>query len=162
MREALFSRLTSWFGSLEGLHVADLFAGSGALGLEALSRGAASVAFVDSDAHAIKRIRQSLDRLGGHAGARFLTQDARRLPPLDAPLDLLLLDPPYATPLLAETLARLPASGWVGPASLVSAESAATARPVTFAPAEIWSVAASHRYGRAAVTLLRLVEPAKA
>lgn len=107
VREALFSIL----GPLEGLAVLDLYAGSGALGIEALSRGAASAAFVDSDAAAGRAIRSNLERLGITAGRvmradalSFLRSAGRR----GEAWDLVLCDPPYRlAPRLGDQLGRL-------------------------------------------------------
>lgn len=97
VRESLFSSLESELGGFDGLWVLDLFAGSGALGLEAISRGAAGGVFVDSDARAVSAIKKNVRELGittarvvkGSAGG-FATR------PHDGPIDLVLIDPPYA------------------------------------------------------------------
>src|SRR3954451_19155353 len=93
VRETLFSMLTSRLGSFEDLRVADLFAGSGALGLEALSRGAASATFVECEPKAVAAIRRNADKLG--APAEILTGSAFALPRSE-PFDLIFADPPYA------------------------------------------------------------------
>ena len=112
MREALFNALGS-AGLVEGARVLDLFAGSGALGIEALSRGAARCTFVDQAGAAVTAIRANLDAtdLADHAEVvrapvqRFLA----RLDPGAAPFDLALVDPPYAYDDWAELLPTLPA-----------------------------------------------------
>jgi 16S rRNA (guanine966-N2)-methyltransferase len=107
VREALFSIL----GPVEGLTVLDLFAGSGALGIEALSRGAAAATFVDSDARAVAAIRANLGAVG--AEARVVKRDVRRfLVHETAQHDLVLCDPPYSSAgrlagLLSESLPRV-------------------------------------------------------
>lgn len=96
-REALFSSLQSEFGSLDGLRVLDLFAGSGAIGLEAASRGAAHVDLVESDRSAAQVIQGNIKQLGCIV-AQVRTQPVERFvqsPPV-APYDLIFLDPPYA------------------------------------------------------------------
>jgi len=107
VREALFSIL----GPLEGLSALDLFAGSGALGIEALSRGAAAALFVDDDRRAVAAVRANLTRLG--LDARVIRRDALAFlsAPVGAPFGLVFLDPPYSSPPhMAERLAqRLPA-----------------------------------------------------
>src|SRR4051794_30803902 len=115
-RETLFSMLTSRLGSFEDLRIADLFAGSGALGLEALSRGAASATFVERDPTAAAAIRRNADKLG--ASAEVLTGSALALPRSE-PFDLIFVDPPYA-PRLGTALVRavaeakwLAAGGWM-------------------------------------------------
>ena len=84
-REGLFSMLASRLGTFEGLRVADLFAGTGALGLEALSRGAAHCLFVDSDRDAVASIRRNLDRFGEGTRADDRAQGVVHAPPPPAP-----------------------------------------------------------------------------
>ncbi len=92
-RETLFAMLTSRLGSFEGLAVGDLFAGSGALGLEALSRGAQSCLFVEHDAPAICALRANIAALRAQAQCEVRASSVLHLGPAKAPLDLLLLDP---------------------------------------------------------------------
>jgi 16S rRNA (guanine966-N2)-methyltransferase len=96
VREAVFSIL----GPLDGLHVLDLFAGSGALGIEALSRGAAGVTFVDSGRQALRVLRENLARLGLEDRSRVVARDWRRAVRAEAEAGrlygLALIDPPYA------------------------------------------------------------------
>src|SRR6476619_4298434 len=92
-RETLFSMLASRLGNFDGLHVADLYAGSGALGLEALSRGAASATFVESDANAAAAIRRNAEKLGAGARIRVIVASALSLPRSE-PFDLIFADPP--------------------------------------------------------------------
>lgn len=121
-RETLFSMLTSRIGSFEELHVADLFAGSGALGLEALSRGADSCVFVEQDGAALDALRGNIAKLGADAQVR--AQSVLALGPAPAPLDLILMDPPYGSGAGAVALDRLIRLGWTGPATWVSIETA--------------------------------------
>jgi 16S rRNA (guanine966-N2)-methyltransferase len=93
VREALFSIL----GPLEGERVLDLFAGSGALGIEALSRGADTAVFVDSDARAIEAIRRNLDAVGSDAPVHRRDALAHLRAASDGPFDLVFLDPPYSS-----------------------------------------------------------------
>ena len=93
-RETLFSMLASRLGSFQDLRVADLFAGSGALGFEALSRGAASATFVEKDAGAAAIIKRNADKLGAIDRAKVLSTSATALPK-SAPFDLIFADPPY-------------------------------------------------------------------
>ena len=120
-REALFSMLVSRVGSFEGLAVADLFAGSGALGLEALSRGAAMCLFVEQDKPALDALRANVAKLGAKADIR--AQSVMALGPAAAPLDVIMMDPPYGTGAGVVALDRLARLGWVGPATWVSIES---------------------------------------
>jgi 16S rRNA (guanine966-N2)-methyltransferase len=123
-RETLFSMLTSRLGSFEGLAVADLFAGSGALGLEALSRGAASCVFVEQDKPALDALRTNITKLDGarEKGADIRPGSVMALGHVVKPLDLILMDPPYGSGAGAVALDKLARSGWVGPATWVSIE----------------------------------------
>ncbi|KTT76731.1 16S rRNA (guanine(966)-N(2))-methyltransferase RsmD [Sphingomonas endophytica] len=149
-REALFSMLASRVGSFEGLSVADLFAGSGALGLEALSRGAASCLFVEQDKAALDALRANIAKLGA-TGADVRAASVLALGPARAPLDIVMMDPPYTTgagAVAADKLARL---GWIGPATWVSIE---TAKGEGDAPSG-FVVDADRTHGRARLMLLR-------
>ncbi|AUW58668.1 16S rRNA (guanine(966)-N(2))-methyltransferase RsmD [Sphingobium sp. SCG-1] len=119
-REALFSMLTSRLGSFEGIAVADLFAGSGALGLEALSRGAATCVFVEHDKAAVDALRANSEKLGVRADIRQAS--ALALGSAPKPLDLVMMDPPYETGAGAVALDKLSRLGWIGPATWVSIE----------------------------------------
>jgi 16S rRNA (guanine966-N2)-methyltransferase len=148
-REALFSMLTSRLGSFEGLAVADLFAGSGALGLEALSRGAASCIFVEQDRNAVTALRANADKLGIRPDIRQTS--VLSLGPAQAPLDLMMMDPPYATGAGAVALDKLARLGWIGPATWVSIE---TGRAEDVAVSG-FAVEGQGIYGKAKVTLFR-------
>lgn len=148
-REALFSMLTSRLGSLEGLAVADLFAGSGALGLEALSRGAASCLFVEQDKPALDALRANIATFGATT-ATVRAGSVLALGPAPAPLDLLLLDPPYRTGAGAVALDKLARLGWIGPNSWMSLETARDEEPNV--PG--LTVQASRIHGAARITLL--------
>jgi 16S rRNA (guanine966-N2)-methyltransferase len=143
-REALFSMLASRLGSFEGLQVADIFAGSGALGLEALSRGAAYCIFVDNDRAALDAIRTNLKALGGEGEVRPGAAEHVRIV---QPLDLVFLDPPYGSKLAGPALANLP----VAPGGWASVE---TERSEIVA-ADGFEIDAERMYGKAKVTLLR-------
>lgn len=117
-REALFSMLTSRTGSFDGLAVADLFAGSGALGIEALSRGAASCIFVEHDKPALDALRANLAKLGTRGDIR--APSVMALGPAPAPL----VDPTYGTGAGVVALDRLARLGWTGPAAWISIETA--------------------------------------
>ncbi|NJR77150.1 16S rRNA (guanine(966)-N(2))-methyltransferase RsmD [Sphingomonas corticis] len=150
-REALFSMLASRVGSFDGLAVADLFAGSGALGLEALSRGAASCLFVEQDRAAIDALRANVAKLGA-TGAEVRAASVLALGLARAPLDIVMMDPPYgsgAGAVAADKLARL---GWIGAHTWVSVETA-KAEPLDL---NGYAVEAERVYGKARVTLLRL------
>ncbi|WP_423142138.1 16S rRNA (guanine(966)-N(2))-methyltransferase RsmD [Parablastomonas sp. CN1-191] len=153
VRETLFSMLASRLGSFEDLAVADLFAGSGALGLEALSRGAATCLFVENDAAAIRALRANIAAL--HAQARCTVSPASVLAmgPARAPLDLVLLDPPYGTGAGAVALDKLQRLGWVAPQTWISLETAAD-EPATVRGLAVES---ERRVGPARITLLRVL-----
>ena len=118
-RQAIFNVLehAAWSPGLEGLRVLDLYAGSGALGIEAISRGAAFCLFVDRAEDARAAIRANLDYLGLGPCARTDRRDAAapgRLAPGDgAPFDLAFLDPPYGAGLAETSLGALAAGGWL-------------------------------------------------
>ena len=148
-REALFSMLTSRLGSFDDLAVADLFAGSGALGFEALSRGAASCLFVEQDRPALDAIRANAAKLDIRPDIR--AQSVMALPPAPAPLDLILIDPPYGTGAGSVALERLARLGWTGPATWISIE---TGRGEA-TDVKGFSVEAMRESGKARLTLLR-------
>ena len=151
-RETLFSMLVSRLGSFEGLSVADLFAGSGALGLEALSRGAARCTFVEQDAAALKALKANVATLDAGARADVRAASVLALGPAAAPLDLLLLDPPYGSGAGAVALDKLQRLGWIGPATWISLETAAGEEP------EIKGLeaVADRKVGKARLTLFRM------
>ncbi len=120
-REALFSMLFSRTGSFEGLAVGDFFAGSGALGLEALSRGAASCIFVEQDKAALDALRANAETLG-ITRPDIRATSVLALGSTPAPLDLLLMDPPYDSGAGAVALDKLNRLGWVGHHSWISIE----------------------------------------
>jgi 16S rRNA (guanine966-N2)-methyltransferase len=147
VREAAFNLI----GPVEGMHVLDLYAGSGAMGLEALSRGAQSATFVEAERAAAATIVRNLEKLG-LAGATVLREDAARKLAADAAsgrrYDLVLIDPPYGnlSGLLPMLSAHLPAI--VEPEGLVVVESAAPDKPELPLPKRT-----SRRYGSARITV---------
>lgn len=153
-REAVFNRLMHAEETLgvrlRGAHVADLFAGTGALGLEALSRGAASAVFVERDAETYKALKQVLATLDIEDRADILYADATALPPAPRALDLVFLDPPYAANLMTPALASLAARAWLKPSALIVAESEA---PFDLPPG--FTLIDSRSYGRATISYLR-------
>lgn len=155
VRETLFSMLYSRLGSFEGLHVADLFAGSGALGIEALSRGAAHCLFVDRDRAAVDAIRKNLATLDATKVADVRQADVLSLGPAPRALDLLLLDPPYGTGAGCVAIDKLARLGWVGPASWISIETDGVEDVAVAGTA----IEAERRVGKAKISLLRLASP---
>jgi 16S rRNA (guanine966-N2)-methyltransferase len=150
-RETLFSMLISRLGSFEGLAVADLFAGSGALGFEALSRGAASCLFAEQDAAAVKALRANVAHLGASAQCDVRACSVLTLGIAKAPLDLLLLDPPYGSGAGAVALEKLARLGWIGPATWISLETAHNEEPEV----KGLEVVVDRKVGKARITLLR-------
>ncbi|HEX7751252.1 MAG TPA: 16S rRNA (guanine(966)-N(2))-methyltransferase RsmD [Novosphingobium sp.] len=151
-RETLFSMLTSRLGSFEGLRVADLFAGSGALGLEALSRGAAHCTFVEQDAAAIRALRANIAALRAQPQCDVRAGSVMALGPAKEPLDLILLDPPYQTGAGGVALDKLVRLGWIGEATWISLETEAGEELRIRALEAV----ADRKVGKAKLTLLRL------
>ena len=148
VRETLFSMLASRLGSLEDLRIADLFAGSGALGLEALSRGAASATFVEKDPEAAAVIRANAERLG--ASGQVLSSSALALPRAE-PFDLIFADPPYAAGAGTSVIQAVAQADWLAPGGWMSVE---TSRNDPLDPGK-WTIEATRDVGRARITLLR-------
>ncbi len=148
-REALFSMLTSRLGSFEGLSVGDFFAGAGALGLEALSRGAASCLFVEQDRAALDALRGNVARLGAVADIR--AQSVLGLGPAARALDVVMMDPPYGSGAGAVALDKLSRLGWISDATWISIETAHN-EPVAVSG---FTPDAERAHGRARLTLLR-------
>ena len=147
-REGLFGTVLALCGSLDGLRVLDLYAGSGAVGLEALSRGAGHVLLVEADARAARVIRGNIDAVG-LPGAELVTDRVDRVlarGPAAGRYDLVVADPPYAVPGAEVTgmLAAL-ASGWLDPGALVAVERDTRSGPVDW-PAG-YEPDRSRRYG---------------
>ena len=130
-RETLFNILAhaDWAPGLEGARVIDLFAGSGALGLEALSRGAAFCLFVETDHGARGAIRANIEALGLYGVTRLHRRSATDLgtrpASLGAPFDIAFLDPPYGKGLAGRSLEVLAAGEWAGPSALAIVETGA-------------------------------------
>lgn len=151
-RETLFSMLLSRLGSFDGLAVADLFAGSGALGLEALSRGAASCIFVEQDPPAIRALRSNIANLRAQGQCDVRAASVLGLGPAKTPLDLVLLDPPYRSGAGAVALDKLARLGWITPATWISLETAHEEDPKVRG----YETDAERKVGKAKLTLLRL------
>ncbi len=149
-REGLFSMLASRIGSFEGLAVADLFAGTGALGLEALSRGAAFCTFYEKDRSALDVLKRNLDKLGAANRADIRAQPIEHATPPRAPCDLILMDPPYTGGLAQVALDRIGAGGWLAPGGWLSIETAgeSLAIPAALKPET------ERRFGKAHILLL--------
>ncbi|MBX9885297.1 MAG: 16S rRNA (guanine(966)-N(2))-methyltransferase RsmD [Novosphingobium sp.] len=153
-RETLFSMLTSRLGSFAELTVADLFAGSGALGLEALSRGAAKALFVEQDPAAIRALRANIAALHAAAQCDVRAASVLALGPVPAPLDVVMLDPPYGSGAGAVAIDRLLRLGWIGAGTWVSLETHADE------PSGVRALAidVERKVGKARLTLMRVGE----
>ena len=156
VRESIFNLLANggYGDPVTGARVLDLFAGTGALGLEALSRGAEFVLFVDDGAKARSLIRRNIDILRAIGPTKLFRRDATRLGPAKgAPFDLVFLDPPYGKGLGDRALAAALDGGWlVAGALVVWEESAEQAAPEGFTMLD------ARRYGGTWVHVLRFAE----
>lgn len=156
MRETIFNVLTHRLaGRLEGARVLDLFAGSGALGFEALSRGASFAEFVELSAQARAAIARNAATLGVGNAVRVARRDATRLGPCDAtPFDLIFADPPYGRGLGHRAIANARAGGWLASDALAVLEEAAGAHDAGLDGFERLDL---RRAGEGAFALYRLV-----
>ncbi|HUD49950.1 16S rRNA (guanine(966)-N(2))-methyltransferase RsmD [Parvibaculum sp.] len=165
VREALFNILAhADFGSfdLEGARVLDLFAGTGALGLEAISRGASFALFVEEDADARGAIRENMEALGLTGHAKIYKRDATALGPrpgsVGPAFSLVFLDPPYGKGLAERALLSARDGGWVEPDALFVVEEAASSK---FAAPEGFEELDRRKYGIAEVVFLKLAGEAE-
>ncbi|MEX1234702.1 MAG: 16S rRNA (guanine(966)-N(2))-methyltransferase RsmD [Roseovarius sp.] len=129
VRESLFNMLAS-LDVIDGAEVLDLFAGTGALGLEALSRGAAAARFAENGRVALGLLEQNVTLTGAGARATILRRDATSLGPVSgAPATLVFLDPPYGRQMGEAALASAIAGGWIAPRALIVWEESANILP---------------------------------
>ena len=149
VRESLFNIL-SHYGQPSGARVLDLFAGTGALGLEALSRGATHVTYVENGRAGQKLILENLTKARRTQDAALLKSDATSLPPAKAPCNLVFLDPPYGKALGEQALASARAQGWLSEDALVVWEESAP----MYAP-QGFTLEDQRKYGSTVITLLR-------
>ncbi|MEE4239505.1 MAG: 16S rRNA (guanine(966)-N(2))-methyltransferase RsmD [Anderseniella sp.] len=156
VREAIFNRLEHGVAgfSIDGARVLDLFAGTGALGLEALSRGARHVLFIDDNEAARGLIRRNADELGAIGQVKLWRRDAAKLGPCApmSPFGLVFLDPPYGKELADKALAALVNGGWLAPGAVIVVEEAAKAEPGI---PPLLEVVNESRYGDTRVLTLR-------
>ena len=152
IRESLFNILHHKLEGFVGKHVLDGFAGTGALGFEALSRGAASALFVDKDRDALALARRNAASLGLAAQSDFRLADLTRPPQSARRFDLILLDPPYGLGLAGTALGALAAAGWLAPRA-VSAVEADKSQPETIPDG--FTIIDSRDYGRTRIVLVR-------
>lgn len=156
-RESVFNilshgRFAAAGDPLAGARVLDGFAGSGANGLEALSRGAAHAVFMESQAAALSALRDNLRTLGEDANATVVHGDCLRPPPATAACALVILDPPYGQGMAAPALQALRRAGWIAPDALVAVELIKTE---DLNPPEGFEELDTRRYGKAKVVFLR-------
>ncbi len=156
VRESLFNILGGgrFDDPISDSRVLDLFAGTGALGLEALSRGAAYVTFVDDGAKANSLLRQNLDLCRAHDMTKVIRRDARRLPPNDgASFDLVFLDPPYGKSMGEKALRAALEGGWIAPGALIVWEESQA-----IVPPDGVDFLDDRRYGDTTISILRAAE----
>jgi 16S rRNA (guanine966-N2)-methyltransferase len=155
-REAIFNILShgkmAAQHSFIGKNVLDVFCGTGALGLEALSRGAASVTFIDSSREAIASARHNAGRMNEMGSVEFIQTNAAKLGRAQKNYSLIFIDPPYFEKLLPPTLLALHEGGWVAPDALLVIEH--DIKEVMELPA-VFAVVDQRRYGRAMIEVLK-------
>jgi 16S rRNA (guanine966-N2)-methyltransferase len=157
-REALFNILERGPPRLRGCRFLDLFAGTGVVALEALSRGAAAAVLVENARPAAAAIRANIAACGEGARARLLTDDAAKLGRCSGePFDIVFLDPPYLSGLVPPTLGRLARGGWLVPGARVVCELAAD--EILELPAVALDAEDQRRYGAARLVFLRFAGP---
>lgn len=156
-REAIFNVLMHGKYAGEhviGAHVVDLCCGTGALGLEALSRGARMATFVDQDKRSLELTKKNVTHCGANALAHFVQADVTTLPPAREAANLVLLDAPYAAPLVSAAYQSLRAQGWFAPRALLVVEQARETAVPTLAGAELID---ERQYGKARMLIYRTV-----
>ena len=159
LREALFNILVHAYDDpIGGARVLDLFAGTGALGIEALSRGAAFTLFVDDGAEARALLRENVATLGLGGTSRIFRRDATKLGPAHPvePFSLAFLDPPYGKGLAEQALASARAGGWLVPDALIVVEEA---KKSAFAAPEGFAEIERRTYDDTEFVMLRLAIP---
>ncbi len=155
-REAIFNilvhgKLAGGGSAAEGARVADVFCGTGAFGLEALSRGAVHVTFVDQSREALDLARKNAQTINELNACEFVHTDALQLPRAFQPHTLAFLDPPYHSSLLAPSLKRLKEQNWLAPGTILICE---CDERDAFAPPEGFTVLDERKYGRARIVIL--------
>jgi 16S rRNA (guanine966-N2)-methyltransferase len=158
-RAAVFNMLehAPWAAPLAGARVIDLFSGTGALGLEALSRGAGHVLFVETAPAARAALQANVAALGVAGSVRVLNRDAVKLEGLDGPaFDLAFLDPPYRKGLAGAALDRLRDGRWLDDGAIVVVEQGADEPDLAIAGFEVLD---ARRYGAARITILQRAGP---
>ncbi len=158
VRQALFDMLwhAPWAGraAVEGARALDAFAGTGALGLEALSRGASHASFLENDRAALSALRANIAACRETERCAVLAADATRPPRAPAPCTLVFLDPPYGGGLVEASLLALSDAGWIAPGAVICAEVQAAPGAAVVAPAGFTPLA-ERAHGAARVVFLR-------
>ncbi len=155
LRQAVFNILAHGYGDpIDGARILDLFAGTGALGLEAMSRGAAFALLIDDGAEARALMRQNVEALGLGGVTRIFRRDATKLGAVhpNAPFGLVFLDPPYRKGLAEKSLVSLRDGGWLVPDAMAVVEEAADAG---FTPPQGYAEIERRRYDDTEFTFLR-------
>ncbi|CAO3422358.1 16S rRNA (guanine(966)-N(2))-methyltransferase RsmD [Azospirillum doebereinerae] len=152
-REAVFNILAhaDWAPDFEGTVVVDAFCGTGALGLEALSRGAAGCSFLDTGRAALDAVRANVATLGEEASATVLRADATRPPPARQPCGIVFCDPPYAKGLAPLALSALARAGWLADGALAVVE---VGEGDALPPPDGFTLVDERRYGDTRVVFL--------
>jgi 16S rRNA (guanine966-N2)-methyltransferase len=157
-RQSIFDQLwhAPWAGRamLENATVLDAFAGTGAMGLEALSRGAARCFFMEQDRAALAALRANIAACKAGDACRVIAGDVTEPPPAAAPCSLVFLDPPYGKGLVSRALVALRAKGWIAPGALIIAETGRDEDAVTLPGFEAMSI---REHGAARLSALRAV-----
>jgi 16S rRNA (guanine966-N2)-methyltransferase len=154
-REAIFNLIMHGRYAGENVidcHILDICCGTGALGLEALSRGARIATFIDQDKRSIELAKKNVTHCSANAQSFFVQSDATKLPPAREAANLVLMDAPYATPLLAPTYAALVRGNWLAPAALLVAEQSRDMAVPTLDGAELLD---ERIYGKAKVLVYK-------
>lgn len=155
-RESIFNLLMhGHYGGDDviGQHVMDLCCGTGAVGLEAISRGAERVTFIDQSRKALELARANALHCGVTSKCHFLQSDVRSIPATNTPAALAFMDAPYAAPLLAPAYAKLRAGHWLNPGALLVAELPFTQTPPVLPSADYLDM---RKYGKATIHLWRI------
>lgn len=153
VRETLFNVLEGgrYGDPISDVHILDLFAGTGALGLEALSRGGAHVTFVETGRKSLSLIRSNIELCGASDRCKIISRDARRLGPCTGtPADLIFLDPPYGKGLGEAALSAAIKGGWIAPDALILWEESES-----IVPPDGMSLLESRDFGGTTISFLR-------
>ena len=157
VREAIFNKLTHGLLTTSGaplsdVYVLDVFAGTGALGFEALSRGALRVAFIENDAATARLIKRNAEHLGATNTTTVIRRDATKPGPAREPASLVLMDAPYRSGITVAALGALQDGGWIAHGAIVVVE---VARDEDIVPSAGFEVVDDRRYGAARIIFLR-------